>query len=296
MLPDRSKRFAGLDGDIPRLTLASNAQLVLVALMVTVLLVVIFPRKALVEKLYDQETLDELTLSYIQNLYRADTRNADLALLLARSQLADLSRPELEELLTPLATAGDERQKLQARIMLIDRYEERLDEEIDAQEQAQILANARALLTVASQDELPKALAGKLANFAFDWDMPQLGLIFFAKGEGGRSVRVLERYAEVALADGNYAMSGEYYLLAREEAKDLSEARRLFKVGIGVLIQGGLYKPAMSAVVKHLGSLDDDPDTLRFVVRVALDSDDAKLAAEYGRRLVFVGQGRAASP
>ena len=296
MLPDRSKRIAGLDEDIPRLTLASNGQLVLVALMVVILLVVIFPRKALVEQLYDQETLDELTLSYIQNLYRADTRNADLALLLARAQLVDLNLRELEDLLTPLAMKGDERQKLQARTLLFDRFEALLDEEIEPQERTHILASARELLTAASQDDVTKAFAGRLADFAFDWDMPQLGLIFFAKGEGGLSIKVLERYAEVALADGNYAMSGEYYFLAREETRVITEARRLFKQGIVVLIQGGLYAKAMSSVASHLGSLEDDPETLRFVVRAAMDSDDAAVAAEYGRRLVFVRNERAVRP
>lgn len=296
MLLDRSKRIAGLNEDIPRLTLASNGHLVLVALMVAVLLVVIFPRKALVEKLYDQDTLDELTLSYIQNLYRADTRNADLALLLARSQLADLSREELEELLMPLATRGDERQKLQARTLLIDRFEEQLETEMDAPNRAQILASARALLTVASQDKLTKVFANRLADFAFDWGLPQLGLILLAKSEGGRSVKVLERYAEVALANRNYAMSGEYYFLARQETKDLDEARRLFQMGIKILIEGGLYQPAMVAVGNHIGNLQDDLQTLRFVIRAAMDSDDAAVAAEYGRRLVFVPSGRTGSP
>ena len=296
MLPDRSKRIAGLNEDIPRLTLASNGHLVLVALMVAVLLVVIFPREALVEKLYDQDTLDELTLSYIQNLYRADTRNADLALLLARSQRADLSREELEELLTPLAALGDERQKLQARTLLIDRFEEQLETERDASNRAQILASAKALLTIASQDTLTKVFANRLADFAFDWDLPQLGLILLAKGEGGRAVKVLERYAEVALTNRNYAMSGEYYFLAREETKDLDEVRRLFQMGIKTLIEGGLYQPAMVAVGEHIGDLQDDPQTLHFVVRAARSSNDAAVAAEYGRRLVFVRAGQASTP
>ncbi len=296
MLPDRSKRFAGPDEEISRLTLVSNRQLVLVALMVVILLVVIFPRKALVEKLYDQKVLDELTLSYIQNLYRVDTRNADLALLLARSQPDRLGLTELEELLTPLATDGDERQRLQARMMLIERYEKLLHAGTGATERAQILVNAKNLLTVVSQEDMPKALAGRLANLAFDLDMPQIALIFFAKGDGGVSIKGLERYAEVALANGSYAMSGEYYLLAREEAENLNDARRLFKLGISVLIQGGLYKLAMSSVESHLGSLDNDPETLRFVVRTAMQANDAKKAAEYGRRLVFVGNARAVSP
>lgn len=296
MLPDRSKRIAGLDEDIPRLTLASNGQLLLVALMVTILLVVIFPRKALVEQLYDQESLDELTLSYIQNLYRADTRNADLALLLARSQGAELNLKELEDLLTPLALQGDERQKLQARTLLLDRFEERLDAKIEAPERAHILASAKQLLTAASKDQMPKAFAGRLATFAFDLDLPQLGLVFFAKGEGGRSVKVLERYAEVALADGNHAMSGEYFLLAREEVKDLNEARRLFKLGIDTLMAGSLYTLAVSSVRAHLGELEQDPATLRYVVRTALAADNAPMAAEFGRKLVFVGAAQKGPP
>ena len=296
MLPDRSKRFAGLDGDIPRLTLASNGQLVLVALMVAILLVVIFPRKALVAQLYDQETLDELTLSYIQNLYRADTRNADLALLLARSQRAGLNLKELEELLTPLAMNGDERQKLQARTLLLDRFEERLDAKIEAPERTHILASAKQLLTAASKDPMPKAFAGRLATFAFDVDLPQLGLVFFAKGEGGRSVKVLERYAEVALADGNHAMSGEYFLLARVEAKDLNEARRLFKLGIDTLMAGSLYTKAMNSVRAQLGDLEQDPATLRFVVRTALAANDTPMAAEYASKLVFVSSRQKVAP
>lgn len=287
MLPDRSKRIAGLDEDIPRLTLASNGQLMLVALMVAILLVVIFPRKALVEQLYDQETLDELTLSYIQNLYRADARNADLALLLARSQLAELSLKELEDFLTPLATSGDERQKLQARTMLLDRYEERLDEKIGATERASILASVKELLTMASKENLSKAFAGQLASIAFAWDLPQLGLIFLAKGEGGRSAKVLERYAEVALADRNYAKASEYFLLAREEAKDFNEARRLFILGIDTLMEGGLYAAVANSVRNHLGNLEQDQATLRFIVRTALAADNLDMAAEFARKLVF---------
>ena len=67
-------------------SLASNWQLALVALLVLALLFLIFPRQTLVQKLYEQESLDELTQSYIQNLYRADRKNADIGILLTRAQ------------------------------------------------------------------------------------------------------------------------------------------------------------------------------------------------------------------
>ena len=99
MTPDRSKRYAGIDGEIPRLRLATNGQLLLIALLVVALLAMIFPRKQLVEKLYAQQSLDPLTLSYIQNLYQTDAHNADVAILLARAQQDDLQIGTLEAML-----------------------------------------------------------------------------------------------------------------------------------------------------------------------------------------------------
>ena len=72
MLPDRSKRYAGIDGDLPRLRLAEYWQLAIIAIIMGGLFMVIFPRKALVEKLHKQERLDDLTLSYIENLHRVE--------------------------------------------------------------------------------------------------------------------------------------------------------------------------------------------------------------------------------
>lgn len=106
MLLDRSKRYAGVDDEIPRLALSSTWQLLVIALLIVALLVLIFPRKALIASLYEQEVLDELTLSYIQNLYRAEPGNADVAILLAKSQQFELAVVDLESMLSPFISGG----------------------------------------------------------------------------------------------------------------------------------------------------------------------------------------------
>jgi hypothetical protein len=284
MLPDRSKRYAGVDGDIPRLVLAANWQLTLIALLVLALLAVIFPRKALVEKLYKQETLDELTLSYIQNLYRADTKNADVALLLARSQQDVMDVDTLESILLNLATEGDTRQRIEARTMLLEAYNRALER---SPKNVKLSAHLIDLMQKAQQDELPEHLAREFASRAFELNLPQLGLVFFKKVNAGQPAVVLEKYGSLALGEGHHAVAASYFLLARDSVTSLDESRRLFEMGINTYMSASLFQQAMLAARQYLGNLADDPPTLRLLSHAALAAGDTAQAADYARKLVF---------
>ena len=159
MLPDRSKRYAGVDGEIARLELAANWQLLVVALLVIALLMAIFPRKALIEQLYQQRTLDDLTLSYVQNLYRTNPKNADAALLLARTQQDVMDISTLESLILGLATSGDLRQRNEARAVLLKAYRTQLGKKLDKVESGRLTARLMDLLQAAKADDLPDRLA-----------------------------------------------------------------------------------------------------------------------------------------
>ncbi len=294
MLPDRSKRYAGIDGEIPRLGLASTWQLFLIALLVVSLLVMIFPRKELVEKLYAQETLDELTLSYIQNLYRSNTRNADVAVLLARTQQDHMDVATLEGMLLPLSEHGDPRQRTAARLILVKAYARALDGMRDAAQKAALKSRVTAMMQSASDDPLPEPLARSFANLAFALNLPALGFDFLAKVETGRSPGALEHYAKEALGKGEYGLAAEYFLMARDQVTELAEARRLFFAGIDALMAASLFDQAMRSATQHLGALANDPVSLRRLARTALAAGDAGQAAFYARALVF--QADAAHP
>lgn len=287
MLPDRSKRYAGNDGEIPRLVLASNWQLLLVALLVLALLVVIFPRKVLVERLYEQETLDELTLSYIQNLYRADAKNADIAILLAKAQQNELDIKTLESMLLPFVNAEDARQRTEARMVLATAYEKAWATQPDIRERARLRAKLTEILQKVVAEKIPERLSRLFAAAAFELDLPRLGLAFLEPIEVGQAAKTLERYGQEALGQGDYGVAAEYFLMARDQTTDRDEARRLFQKGIGALMAASRFRQAMLAADRHLGNLENDSATLRYLARAALAAGEPAKAASYVRRLVF---------
>ena len=287
MLPDRSKRYAGVDGEIPRLELAANWQLLLVAMLVLALLTAIFPRNALVEQLYQQQTLDDLTLSYVQNLYRTNPKNADAALLLARTQLDVMDIATLESLVLALSASGDLRQRNEARAMLLRAYQNRLREKMAAQETQRLTTSLIGLLQAARQDELPERLARAFGDQAFALNLPQVGADFYKKLHIEQTAGALAGYGDKALADGHHAAAANYYFMARDHATSLDESRHWFQSGIRALMAASLFKQAMEEARLHLGDLADDPQSLRFLSRTALAAGDPVAAAAYARRLVF---------
>jgi hypothetical protein len=276
--------------------LASNWQLALVALMVLALLAVIFPRKVLTEKLYAQVTLDELTLSYIQNLYRADSKNADAAILLTKSQQANLDIKTMETRLLPIIKAGDSRQRTEAWLMMSKAYEKALAANPDAWERKRLRAQLTDMLQKAAKEEIPESLARLFAAAAFELSLPGLGLSFLERVEAGLSIKTLEQYGQESLGRGEYDLAAEYFLMARDQTRELEDARRLFQKGVGTLMAANRFKLAMVAANQHLGSLENDPVTLRYLARTALAAGEPQLAADYARRLVFRASNAPSAP
>lgn len=296
MLPDRSKRYAGNDGEIPRLVLASSWQLVLIAVVILALMVLIYPRKSLVEKLYGQETLDELTLSYIQNLYRAEARNADAAILLTKAKENETDIKTMELLLLPLVSAVDLRQRNEARIMLAKAYEKALAAHPDEPQRKRLTAQLTALLQQASQEKIPERLARRFAALAFELNLPHLGLAFLERIEVGHAARTLEYYAQEALGQGEYGLAAAYFFMARDQVSAPDEARRLFQKGVGTLMAASQFKEAMRSADLHLGNLANDPATMRYLARAAQAAGEPAQAARYAQQLVFQAGKAAVAP
>lgn len=293
MLPERSKRYASPEGEIPRLTLTSTWQLVLMALLVLTLLVLIYPHKALVDSLYQHDELDELTLSYIHNLYRTEPENADVALLLARTQPGLVREQRLQDTLLRLTADGSERQRRQARQLLLQANQQALAQAGSAAgsaaERAAVRQRLVALIERASHDVLLPHEAQMLAQQAFELNQPVLGAQLFEQLIAGQSSTSLEAMGDLVLGQGYHALAARYFMQARERAADTAQARRLFQKGIQAYMQASLFAQAMQAAQHYLGDLAHDLPTLRYLARSALAAGQPALAARYARQLVFVG-------
>jgi hypothetical protein len=287
MLPDRSKRYAGVDGEVTRLQLAANWQLVLVALLVVTLLTAIFPRKALIEKLYQQQTLDDLTLSYVKNLYRTNPNNADATLLLAKTKPDFIDVPKLEAAISGLLESVDVRQRNEARTALFNAYISRLKKKIEKPEEVRLNAQLTVLIQSARNDELPDYLVTSLAEEAFRLNLSEVGIALYKRLNIDISAKALERFADSALGRGQYEVAAKYYFMAREKADSLPEARRLFQQGVRTRMAANEFVQAMADANSKLGDLANDPPTLRFLTQTALAAGDPAAAAGFVRRLVF---------
>lgn len=284
MLPDRSKRYAVTDGEPPRLRLVRTWQLALTALLAVGLLRAIYPQQKLVQRLYDQERLDDLSLSYVQNLYRTEPQNLDLKILLARTQ-PDVRAEDLEAALTGVLQNGDLRQRSEARLLLLKSYEAALRH--SSPQASTYERKLRNLVAGVANDGVPPHLAGAFAATAFRLSMSQDGLRLLAQISQGEPVTALRGYAESALAQGRHELAAEYYLLARSQTAERDLARLYFQKGIASLMAASLFPQAMAAAERSLGDLQNDPETLRFLTRTALAAGEPSRAAEYAERLVF---------
>lgn len=287
MLPDRSKRYASADGEIPRQQLTSAWQLLLVVLVVLTLYYLVFPKNVLIQRLYDQGELDDLALSYVQNLYRADTRNADAALLLARHRASSMDARELEDLVLPLSRSEDRRRRAMARQLLAIAYERQLSNSPSALVLARLRERLADVIRQAMNDPLPEQLAHAYATLAYRVNLPELGARMLQIHASALTLAELEQLGHEAMARQEYAQASHYFLLARGRSTERVQARRLFQLGIGALMAGGLYPQALAAAETHLGGLDTDLATLRYLVRMALAAGNPPLAARYAGQLVF---------
>ena len=288
MLLDRSKRYAGVDDEIPRLALSSTWQLLVVALLIVALLVLIFPRKSLIASLYEQEVLDELTLSYIQNLYRAEPGNADVAILLAKSQQFELAVVDLESMLLPfISGGGDARQRTQARLLLADAYGRAFDTFTDARSRARVTARAKAMMEQAADDNVPRHLARAFLVLVNKFRIESDRLAYLSLIAPELMPKTPEEYARESLGLGDFSSAAHYFFIARDKAQNREDGRRLFVAGIGALMASSQFKQAMLAADQHIGDLESDTETLRYLTRAALAAGDPARAALYARQLVF---------
>jgi hypothetical protein len=287
MLPARSKRYASVDGDIPREHLTSGWQLLLIVLVVLTLFYLVYPRRALVQRLYDQEPLDELSLSYVQNLLRADTRNADAKLLLTRHHVQDMEPRGLESLVRDYTRSSDPRQRQLARELQIKAFEGQLREDPTPAVRAALRARLQEALNDLPDTPLPAALAQGYASLAFRLDLPALGERLLLPLLRTLSADALEDLGHKAQARQEYRLASRFFLLAQTASTDRAQARRRFQLGLDALLAGGFHALALQTAEERIGSLATDLATVRYMVRLALACGQPERAAYYARLLVY---------
>jgi hypothetical protein len=277
---------------LERPRLMSNWTLVGFAVVVLIPLVMIFPKQDLLRQAAQQRLGDPLTIGYLTNLLKADPHNLELRILLAEHRIFLGETDGIPELIGPALKSNSS--IWQSKGWLIQyKYLTRL--------------------YLQSAENTPqKAELGQRRTAAFmkllgrDWPVPTLVYLVGQADqlhESGISAVLLRTlsdasatmpaawFAETAASvrgEGNYELAANLYFIARHKENSLAKQRRYLMSGIRALMSGGLYSQAMKAIDQHLGNLEDDTETLYFLVLTARAANDQERAVYYSKKLLHL--------
>lgn len=259
--------------------------------MIFIVLVLLFPKRTLMEKVEGQGKQDALALDYLTNLLRIAPGDADLRLLLARS-LARLGRwREAERVLAPLLQGGEaagqgEARWLEYRIVQAETYTYPSGSPARhaGLERMRVLLRHLAMHPIAGLKLETLARESLALN-----DVATAISLYERSAKSKRDPALFVRAAELALGAGDYRHSARLYFAAQAVAGGLDQRRKCFLAGVRTLQSGKLLTEALIAADTHLGGLADDQQTLLALTRLALAAGQPQRAQIYVKRLLRLG-------
>ncbi len=289
MLLQRSK-LAATKVERPRLV--PPWSVALLGTLVVGVLAMIFPHKALVNRVLEAPQ-NEITEAYLVNLLRTDPDNPRLGLLLARQQMNAGLHDKLAETIAHLLASPDPATRLEATWLQWGADElryQRLD--ADAAERAELRDLLRLRLRELAKLDWSEDMLIEIARRAITFGDTALGLNLLdriAASNAGRSAYGYAEAARTALAAGEYRAAGRFFLIASRRATTPLEQRNYFVDGMLALQSGDLVREALEQAEAELAatpSLEASTKVLELLVRFARSVRRPDLADKYARKLL----------
>lgn len=264
------------------------------AVLVCIPLVMIFPKKELLEQASQQRLGDLLTINYLSNLLKTEPNNLDLRLLLADHKIFLDDLADIPALVQPALDSTDP--EWQTKGLLAEyKYLTRLFvlTPKDSPQLSQLLERRRAIFF-------------RLANRS--WDVPTLiylagqadqlherglaTLIYQSISDASESAPLgwFVASAKRALSAGDFQLAAHLYFIARHRTYLRDRQREYLIAGLRALMSGGLYEQAMQQMDRQVGDLEDDSDTLYELIHLARAANDQLRAVRYTKRLLHMSQ------
>jgi predicted Zn-dependent protease len=265
-----------------------------IALMVSAVLALLFPRQTLIEQLRGTASDDPLTENYLSSLLRTEPHNYELRVLLAEKRFALGDMRGARAVLEPALGAEDD--EVRKRALLLDyRLLSASGTPTDAElEDPRKLASLRARLASLAVETWGVDDILFLSGQARRLGMPAVAGRLAGRllsGDVHASTAQLRKAAQSALGSGDYVLAANFYFAAQKGARDKDEERELFLRGVSTLQSGNLLREALTAADEHIGDLADDEQTLTQLTRLALAANEPARAQVYVKKLMHMSAG-----
>ena len=263
------------------------------ALAMVVVLVLIFPRQSLQQRLQVANAsgrADQLTVEYLKVFLKTQPDNAVLRAELIKQMVGlgqfDEARRQLAILeQSPDAVAKVEASWLQYRILQQEAFALKAGDP----ERERLVAGLRGALQRLMQYRLSNAQWLALSQDALalgDRDAAKLAFERLLADGAPIASEDAQRMARQSLGLGDYRSSAAFYLLAMHSAGSLQERREHFLDALRNLQAGGLNQEALEVAERDIGPLAQDRQTLLFLTRLAQAANRPDLAQRYVKQLL----------
>lgn len=260
--------------------------------LVALALAMMFPRERLETRLLEGGKVDALSMAYLEAWLRVRPNDGEFLAVLAAQYVRTGRLDEAEAMLVRMRGLHSKALDREALLLDIAIHEQRAYalQPGDPHRKA-YLDGLRGLLGQALGYRWNASELEILASQARGLDAGAVAAQFYrllSKQDPAHAAQWQSRSAEIALGVGNYRESAAANFAAQAAATSLDERRRYFISGLKALQAGGMLDEAMDEAERRVGPLIDDPETLRFLTRLAMACNRADLADRYARRLLHL--------
>ncbi len=275
-----------------RPTLMSSWTLAGFAVIVMIPLVMIFPKQDLLQQASQQKLGDELTVSYLGNLLKADPGSLELSVLLAEHRIFLNESEGMAELLEPVIKSKSAAWRAKGLLteykFLTSRF---LARGSDPAQRAALRQRRIEVLLKLHRLQWPMPTLIYLAGQADQLGERGVATLLYQRISESSAMMSAEGFSTMAqrmLGEGDYELSAHLYFIARHKAVTVAKQREYFLAGIHALISGNLLTQAMRGIDRHVGALESDSETLYALIKAARAANDQARAVRYAKHLLNI--------
>lgn len=267
-------------------------QMLLFGVLIIGFLFIIFPQQLFLDALMHDPHPSQVSIGYLKNLIEKDPSNIKLKVYLAEQELQIGEVQNSKKLIEPYISLTPD-SELQWKILWLHYQLIRVQAfELNSKSPERIAMEAQLtelLPVITKSPYLSLDQVIKLADDSLAFDRPQYAVKLYKLAISKHKKMPTSFYTnagKAALYVKDYQSSADFYLLAMQQSVTLDEKRLNYINAINSLKLQGTELVALNFAQKHIDGLKNDKSTLLYLVNVALQASQQKLAEKYVNQLL----------
>ncbi len=238
------------------------------------------------------ESPNNISLFFLKNLQQQDPKDDSRRILLAQQQLELGALKEAQQTLKPLLQGHNRILRKRGHLLDLQIMEmQMLAGNSDSPDRPKLEQMISAKVRTILQDEPSREILPSLAESALlasDWELATVVYEAIAQHDSVNQASWYRKGAQLALQRGAYPKAADFFFMARVKSKGFEQKREDFLSALKALVEGNQLAEALKQAEKHLGDLDQDDVTLKFLVKLGRAAGNGAFAKKYVEKLLHV--------